>query len=124
MFQSALEASLSDSHVDDNSRLVAATVLYILVTIPHFSKDLPGDQITSLAGAVRSLQSAVDVNSNVVIEIRCKFLIKDAMKEARKLKFTPSKLLKVRQGGPRHEVFFTYWQQKPASYIILKGRPE
>ena len=100
MFQSALEASLADSHVNDhkdNSRLVAAmyVMLYIFITIPHFSRDLPRGQITSLADAVRSLQSVVDVNSNVVIEIRREFLIKDAMKEARKLKFTPSKLLKV-----------------------------
>ena len=36
MFQSALEASLADSHVDDNSRLVAVmyVMLYILITIP------------------------------------------------------------------------------------------
>ena len=37
----------------------------------------------------------MDTDSTVVVEIRREFLIKDAMKEARKLKFTPSKLLKV-----------------------------
>lgn len=45
--------------------------------------------------AIQKLQKYVDVDSPLVLEVRRSHIVKDALREARKLKFTTTKLAKV-----------------------------
>ena len=49
----------------------------------------------TLADAIRVMAKSVLENATVVLEIRRTFVVKDALKEARKAKFSPIKLAKV-----------------------------
>ena len=52
-------------------------------------------EYASLRDAVQMLQRSVDFDSTVVLEVRQSHILKDALREARKLKFTTTKLAKV-----------------------------
>lgn len=53
------------------------------------------EEISSLPVALNILAKAVSRKETVVLEIRHTFVVQDALREARKAKFHPSKLAKV-----------------------------
>ena len=52
-------------------------------------------EYASLPDAIQKLQKSVDVDSSLVLEVRRSHIVKDALREARTLKFTTTKLAKV-----------------------------
>ena len=52
------------------------------------------DHIVTLADAIRVLARSV-LDETVVLEVRRSYVVKDALKEARKVKFCANKLAKV-----------------------------
>ena len=60
---------------------------------PHFIME--DAEYASLRDAVQMLQRSVDFDSTVVLEVRRSHILKDTLREARKLKFTTTKLAKV-----------------------------
>ena len=54
--------------------------------------------ITSFPDAVKILAAFIDVKDTIVLDVRHTHVIKDALKEATKAKFKPTKLVKVSRG--------------------------
>lgn len=54
--------------------------------------------ITSLPDAVKMLAASTDAKDTIVLDVRRTHIMKDAMKEASKPKFKPTKLVKVIRG--------------------------
>lgn len=75
-------------------------MLYTKRLIHNLYQDKPfrttsEDCIVTLADAIRVLAKSVLEDQTVVLEVRRMFVVKDALKEARKAKFCPTKLAKV-----------------------------
>ena len=49
----------------------------------------------SLVNEIKSLRANIDYNSTLSIEVRRKFVLSDALREAKKNKFNPKKFIKV-----------------------------
>ena len=54
--------------------------------------------INSLPDAVKMLAVSIDVKDTIVLDVRCTHVTKDALKEATKAKFKPTKLVKLSRG--------------------------
>lgn len=52
-------------------------------------------EYASLPDAIQKLQRSINMDSPLVLEVRRSHIVKDALREARKLKFTTTKLAKV-----------------------------
>ena len=70
-------------------------VIHNLCQGTTFYRTTSADHIVTLADAIRVMAKSVLENATVVLEIRRTFMVKDALKEARKAKFSPIKLAKV-----------------------------
>ena len=69
------------------------TSIFCGIYSPHFIRE--DAEYASLRDAVQMLQRSVDFDSTVVLEVRRSHILKDALREAQKLKFTTTKLAKV-----------------------------
>ena len=57
---------------------------------------MPENEVSSLADAIKGLETSVMVSGDpLILEVRRSHVVKDAMKEARKSKFKPTKFTKV-----------------------------
>ena len=58
--------------------------------------EMPENEVSSLADVIKALETSVMVSGDtLILEVRRSHVVKDAMKEARKSKFKPTKLTKV-----------------------------
>ena len=70
------------------------SIMYVMV-YTTFYRTMSADHIVTLPDAIKILAKSVLENQTAVLEIRRTFVVKDALKEARKAKFCPTKRAKV-----------------------------
>lgn len=88
-----MHRSRANQHQQQVCAYVIKFVIHILCQGTTFYRTTSADHIVTLADAIRVMAKSVLENATVVLEIRRTFVVKDALKEARKAKFKLAKVI-------------------------------